>query len=90
MDNHGKSQCLNCHLLRFELNKKCFSVVLMEDFNKLEILMKKLVAGVICLIYFGAGFSLVGPSGTAFAAVAGKSFSIVYSSDERGAVTPCG
>ncbi|MCK5539549.1 MAG: hypothetical protein KAI69_01360 [Deltaproteobacteria bacterium] len=27
---------------------------------------------------------------TAFSAVSGKGFSIVYSSDERGAVTPCG
>jgi len=52
--------------------------------------MKKLVVGVFCLICFGTGFSLIGSSGAAFASVSGKSFSIVYSSDERGAITPCG
>ncbi len=52
--------------------------------------MKKLVAGVICLIYFGAGISFTGSTGVAFSAVSGKSFSIIYSSDERGAIVPCG
>ncbi|MBN2808294.1 MAG: hypothetical protein JXR80_02245 [Deltaproteobacteria bacterium] len=32
----------------------------------------------------------VGAPFAAFSATTGKSFSIIYSSDERGAITPCG
>ncbi len=52
--------------------------------------MKKVIAGVIFLIFSAAGFFLTWSPGVAFSAVSGKSFSIVYSSDERGAITPCG
>ncbi len=49
--------------------------------------MKKIIIGLIVLTYV-----LVGSWGvsTSFAAISGKAFSIVYSSDERGAITPCG
>lgn len=49
--------------------------------------MKKIVLGLIVLTYALWG-GLLAP--TAFSAVSEKGFSIVYSSDERGAVTPCG
>ena len=49
--------------------------------------MKKIIIGLIVL-----GFVFWGRWGVsaAFSEVSGKGFSIVYSSDERGAITPCG
>ncbi len=51
--------------------------------------MKRLFAGLVFLSCFVVGLVL-GFSEVACSAVSGKSFSIVYSSDERGAITPCG
>lgn len=49
--------------------------------------MKKIVLALIVMMYaFSGGLA----ASDAFSAVSDKSFSIVYSSDERGAITPCG
>jgi hypothetical protein len=50
-----------------------------------EILMKRFIVVALFLFCFVIGLATVASS-----AVSGKSFSIVYSSDERGAITPCG
>ena len=42
---------------------------------------------VVLLFLFGF---VIGLAAVASSAVSGKSFSIIYSSDERGAITPCG
>ncbi len=47
--------------------------------------MKRFIVVVLFLFCFVVGFAVVASS-----AVSDKSFSIIYSSDERGAITPCG
>ncbi|MCD6292011.1 MAG: hypothetical protein J7M09_00970 [Deltaproteobacteria bacterium] len=49
--------------------------------------MKKVFLGFTIVMYALMGGLL---TAEAFAGVSEKSFSIVYSSDERGAITPCG
>ena len=47
--------------------------------------MRRFIVVVLFLFCFVVGLVVVANS-----AVSGKSFSIIYSSDERGAITPCG
>ncbi|MCD6429884.1 MAG: hypothetical protein J7L57_01530 [Deltaproteobacteria bacterium] len=49
--------------------------------------MKKIIISLVLLVYALSGKLVVS---AAFSAVEGKGFSIVYSSDERGAIIPCG
>ncbi len=49
--------------------------------------MKQRTIYLVVLVYV---FFAVWATSAAFSATSGKSFSIVYSSDERGAITPCG
>lgn len=45
---------------------------------------------IICLLVMAYAFWGLWAAPVTFSATSGKGFSIVYSSDERGAITPCG
>ncbi|NPA25961.1 MAG: hypothetical protein GXO34_09060 [Deltaproteobacteria bacterium] len=49
--------------------------------------MKRLIVVLVVLGLVGAEWL---SAGRAMASVSGKNFSIIYSSDERGAISPCG
>ena len=74
------------------MESQCFVAVVWrevscEPIELGEYLMKKKVLGLIILTYiFGGGLVVSEVS----SAVSNKGFSIIYSSDERGAITPCG
>jgi len=52
--------------------------------------MKRLIVVMVFLFCCGEVLPFTGSLGMAVAGVSGKSFSLIYSSDERGAITPCG